>query len=138
MWDSSSEFGQRVERRLAEEQVAWLVTTDRSGTPQPNPIWFLWDGAGLLIYSRPDAAKVRHIQERPQVALHFDTDAHGDDVVVLLGSAALDPAAPPADQLAAYLAKYGPSIPGIGMTPAQMAAAYSTAIRVTIDRVRGF
>lgn len=138
MWDTSSEFGQRVERRLVEELVAWLVTTDRSGTPQPNPIWFLRDGDGLLIYSRPDAAKLRHIHERPRVALNFNTDAQGDDVVVLTGAAAVDPSAPPADQLPAYLAKYGPSLPGIGMTPTEFAAAYATAIRVTIEKVRGF
>jgi PPOX class probable F420-dependent enzyme len=137
-WDTTTPFGQRVERRLAEEQVIWLVTTDRSGTPQPNPIWFIMEGGTLLLYSQPGAAKVRHIQERPRVALNFNTDEGGEDVIVLLGSAAVDPAAPPVDQLPAYLAKYGAAIPGIGSTPEKMAAEYSTAIRVTIERVRGF
>ncbi len=138
MWDTTTEFGRRVERRLAEELVVWLVTTDRGGTPQPNPVWFIMEGASMLIFSKPDAAKVRHIQERPRVALHFDTGADGEDVVVLLGSAALDPAATPIDKLGDYLAKYVESIPAIGMTPDAMAATYSTAIRVTIERVRGF
>jgi PPOX class probable F420-dependent enzyme len=138
MWDVTTEFGQRVARRLAEEQVIWLVTTDRSGTPQPNPVWFVMDGASMLIFSKPDAAKVRHIQERPRVALNFHTDVHGNDVVVLLGTAALDPAAPPTDQLEAYMAKYAAAMPGIDLSPEQYAATFSTAIRVTIERVRGF
>lgn len=138
MWDTTTEFGQRVERRLADETVLWLVTTDSDGRPQPNPIWFIREGATLLIYSQPNAAKVRHIAARPQVALNFNTDAGGEDVVVLLGSAAIDPQAPPANQVPAYVAKYGPHIPGIGMTAEEMAASYSTAIRVTIERVRGF
>lgn len=138
MWDLTTEFGQQVERRLATEHEIWLVTTDASGTPQPNPVWFIREGMTLVIFSKPDAAKMRHIAARPRVALHFNTDADGNGVVVILGSAALDPSVPPADQLAPYMAKYGPSIPAIDMTPETMAAAYSAAIRVTIERVRGF
>jgi PPOX class probable F420-dependent enzyme len=138
MWDTTTEFGQRVERRLAEELVIWLVTTDRGGTPQPKPVWFIREGESLLIYSQPDTAKVRHVQERPQVALNFNTDAEGDDVIVLLGTAAIDPSAPPANRHAAFGAKYAQAIPGINMTPEQFAASYSVAIRVTLKKVRGW
>lgn len=138
MWDTTTEFGQRVERRLAEELVIWLVTIDRGGTPQPKPVWFIREGETLLIYSQPDTAKVRHIQERPRVALNFNTDAEGDDVIVLLGTAAIDPAAPPPNQHAAFSAKHVDAIPGINMTPEQYAATYSLAIRVRLERVRGW
>ena len=43
--DPSTEFGARVARRLDEEVVAWLTVVDGAGTPQPAPIWFLWDGS---------------------------------------------------------------------------------------------
>ena len=42
--DPSTTFGARVERRLRDEPVAWLTLVDPRGTPQPAPIWFLWDG----------------------------------------------------------------------------------------------
>jgi PPOX class probable F420-dependent enzyme len=138
MIDPASEFGQRVERRLAEEQVIWLVTTSADGTPQPSPVWFIREGETLLIFSKPDAPKVRNIRARPRVALNFNTDAGGENVVVLLGTATLDPDTPALHALPAYLAKYGPAIPGLGMTPEQMAAVYSQAIRVRIEKVRGF
>lgn len=138
MWDTTTEFGRLVERQLAEEHVVWLVTTDRAGTPQPKPVWFIREGAGVLIYSQPGAAKVRHIAERPRVALHFNTDFTGEHMVVLLGAAAVDPGAPPADRHDAFMAKYGASLPGIDMTPAQFAASYATAIRVAVERARGF
>jgi hypothetical protein len=48
MIDTTTEFGQRVARRLAEERIAWLSTTDSNGAPQPRPIWFLWDGGTFL------------------------------------------------------------------------------------------
>ncbi len=138
MWDTTSEFGRRVERRLAEELVIWLVTTGADGTPQPNPVWYIREGDTLLIFSQPDVAKVRHIKARPRVALHFNTDAHGEDVIVFAGTAWLDPDATALHALPAYLAKYGDQIPGIGMTPEQMAATYSQAIRVRLEKARGF
>jgi PPOX class probable F420-dependent enzyme len=85
MWDTSSEFGARIERRLADETVIWLVTTSNDGSPQPSPVWFIREGDTLLIFSKPDAPKVRNIRARPRVALHFNTDVHGEDVVVFHG-----------------------------------------------------
>lgn len=138
MWDPASKFGQRVEQRLGEETVIWLVTTGADGTPQPSPVWFIREGETLLIFSKPDAPKVRNIRDRPRVALHFNTAPDGDDVAVFTGTAALDPDAAPVHAMPAYLAKYGDQIPRIGMTPEQMAEVYSQAIRVRIEKARGW
>ena len=35
--DTDTPFGQRAQRRLREEKVAWLITTSEDGTPQPSP-----------------------------------------------------------------------------------------------------
>ena len=66
--DTTSEFGARVERRLGRDLIAWLTTVSPSGTPQPSPVWFLWDRETFLIYSRPDTPKLRNIRSRPTVA----------------------------------------------------------------------
>jgi PPOX class probable F420-dependent enzyme len=137
MIDTNTEFGQRVARRLAEERIAWLTTIDSNGNPQPRPVWFLLDGKTFLIYSRPGTAKLRHIAERPQVALNLDGDGLGGDIVVFTGQAAIDPAAPPADRVPDYVAKYQPGFARIGMTPAEFAASYSVALRVTPLKLRG-
>jgi len=114
------------------------VTTSNDGLPQPSPVWYIREGDTLLIFSKPDAPKVRNIRQRPRVALHFNTDDAGEDVVVFTGTATLDPDAAPLDALPAYLAKYGDDIPRIGMTPEQMTAVYSQALRVRLEKVRGF
>ena len=94
--DTTSEFGARVARRLNEDVVAWLTTVDADGTPQPSPIWFLWDGATFLIYSQPDKVKLRNIERNPRVALNLDGNGTGGDIVVLIGEARVAPDAPPA------------------------------------------
>jgi PPOX class probable F420-dependent enzyme len=136
--DTSTAFGARVARRLQEEVIIWLTTVRADGTPQPSPVWFLWDGATILIYSQPDRPKLRNIGQNPRVALHFDSDGRGGDIAILTGRATIDRNAPPATQAPAYLDKYRAGIAGIGMTPDSFAAAYSVAVRVTPVSLRGF
>ena len=136
--DTSTEFGQRAAQRLANEQVAWLTTVDASGTPQPAPIWFIWDGESALIYSQPNQAKIRNIERSGQASLNFNCDFHGGDVVVLTGTAAIDPSAPSADQHPAYVEKYADCFRSINLTPESFAATYSVALRVIPTKLRGF
>lgn len=135
--DLNTEFGQRVARRLQEERIIWLTTVSSDGTPQPRPVWFLWGDDGLLVYSRPDTQKLRHLAVNPKVSLNLDGDGLGGDIVVLTGEARVDPNAPAADQVPAYVEKYLPGFQRIGMTAAQFARNYSVAIRVTLVKLRG-
>jgi len=131
-------FGARVAARLRNERIIWLVTTSADGSPQPNPVWFHWDGSSFLIYSLPDAARLRHIRRNPHVALHFDSDGSGGDIVVFTGMASEAPDIPPADQHAEYLARYRQRIDqGFG-GPAAFAARYSVPLLITPTKVRGF
>jgi PPOX class probable F420-dependent enzyme len=136
--DTSTDFGKRVERRLREEEVVWLTTVRQDGTPQPTPVWFLWDGGdSVLIYSRPNQQKERNIANNPRVSLNFDGDGKGGNIVVLSGTAALASDAPPAQENAAYVQKYDAAITRIGMNRDSFAQAYSQAIRVTLTAVHG-
>jgi len=135
--DPSTPFGARVERRLREDLILWLTTTRADLTPLPAPIWFLWDGQSVLIYSQPDGLKLRNITQRPRVALNFDGDSQGGNIIVITGDAALDPTAPSVAALPGYSEKYRDGIAGLGMTPESFAAAYSVAIRVTPTNLHG-
>jgi PPOX class probable F420-dependent enzyme len=108
--DPSTEFGARVARRLREEAVGWLTLVDGSGTPQPAPIWFLWDGASALIYSAGTARRLAHLRANPQVALSLDSNGSGGDIVVLTGEVVEAPAEPGVPDNPAYLDKYGAAI----------------------------
>lgn len=135
--DTSTDFGRRADRRLREDRLAWLTTVDGAGTPQPIPVWFLWDGGeSVLIYSKPDTAKLRAIGNHPRVSLNLDGDGNGGDIVVALGEAAVSDDRP-AHELPEYVEKYTPLLDRNGWTPEQFAADYSVPIRVTLRRVRG-
>jgi PPOX class probable F420-dependent enzyme len=136
--DISTEFGARAQRRLEEEIAAWLTTVGRDGTPQPNPVWFIWEDQTLLIYSKPGQAKLRNIERNPNVAFHLDGDA-GGDVVVVTGAATADREALAIDRHPAYVEKYRKDIVRIGYPDAAlMAADYSVAIRIVPRKIRGF
>lgn len=137
--DLSTDFGARVARRLRAETVAWLTLVDGSGTPQPAPVWFLWDGDSALIYSDHRAKRLAHLRANPRVALHLDGDGQGGDIVVLTGEIAEAPDAPPAADNPDYLAKYGGLITGGPWGTAEVfAETYSVALRFRPRHVRGY
>jgi PPOX class probable F420-dependent enzyme len=138
MIDWKEKFGRKAARRLSQERVGWFITVGSDLIPQPRPVWFLWDGMTILLYSKPDARKVRHIAEHPRVSFALNTDPDGDEVMVLTGTAAIDPTAPLAHKNPAYLRRYRKGIAILGMTPEKMAREYSTAIRITPETLRGW
>lgn len=137
--DDHDAFHARVARRLSEETVVWLTTVTPSGAPSPNPVWFLWDGAaGVRVFNAPTAARLAHVAANPAVTLHFDSDGTGGDIVVLRGTAVVEPEAAGPHEVPDYLEKYREHIPAIGHSVESFAEAYGVPLLVTLDRVRGF
>ena len=137
MPDPSTPLGERVARRLREERVIWLTTVGSDGTPQPNPVWFLWDGDTFLIYSLSTAARHAHIRRNPRVSLNLDRD-EGGGVVIITGEARIVEGEPLVAQNPAYLAKYEAAMQEIKSNPQTFARDYSIVIRVTPKKVRSF
>jgi len=137
--DPSTPFGERVARRLRDERLIWLTTVDAKGTPQPTPVWFLWDEttSTFLIYSLKNAKRHAHLQQNPRVALNFDGNGKGGDIIVFTGEAQVSSDDPPADQLPAYVEKYRDFITRSFGTPANFASKYSVALRIRPMALRG-
>jgi PPOX class probable F420-dependent enzyme len=136
--DPKTPFGERVARRLREEKIIWLTTTGANGTPQPAPVWFLWEDETFLIYTMANAKRLAHIERNPRVALNFDGDGSGGDIIVFTGEARQAPDTPPADQYPAYAEKYRDLIAEEFQTPENFARGYPVALRITPTKVRGF
>ena len=90
MFDTT-DAGKRAAARLKEEEIAWMTTVRSDGQPQTVPVWFLWD-KGFLIYSQPNTQKLKNISRNPHVGLN--SDAQGNNVVRLEGTASIDEDAP--------------------------------------------
>ena len=139
MIDLTSDFGQAVKKHLDDQYVIWLTTVDSNLTPQPRPVWFIWDQDSFLVFSQAKAYKVAHIKRNPGVALHFNTDESGDKhVIVFTGEASIDTDCPPAHLVPAYFEKYGDGIATMDMTPEVFSREYSIPLRIRPAEVRGW
>lgn len=136
--DPTSPFGRRVAERLRDDTLIWLTTVGPDGTPQPNPVWFLWDGQSILVYNKTGAKRLEHTQRNPRVSLNFEADQGGNDIVVFAGEVHLNPADPSPEKNAAYVEKYRDLIASSFQTPERFASLYPIPLRITITHVRGF
>ena len=122
--------------RLGREPIAWLTTVRRDGQPQTSPVWFIWEGSTILVYSIPTSAKVPNIRANPRVSIHLSDDGTGADIVTFEGTAEIVEGAPSPDADQAYVDKYREMIEAMGADPAQFGGLYATGIRITPTRVR--
>jgi PPOX class probable F420-dependent enzyme len=74
--------------RLSAEPIIWLGTVGPDGAPHNVPVWFAWHDPMVLIFSRPETAKVRSIRQSTAVSLALDSADGGQDIVIAQGRAA--------------------------------------------------
>jgi len=123
-----------LEARFSHQRIAWLTTVRPDGAPHVVPVWFLWDGATFIVFSKPTARKVRNIAAEDRVMLAIG-DAEADfDVQLVEGDARLieRSAIDVLDERLVH--KYGPWMADIALSPAEFAATYSQVIRVVPTR----
>ncbi|MCV7096736.1 F420-dependent oxidoreductase [Mycobacterium kubicae] len=122
-----------VSDRLRSDHYGWLTTVAKSGLPVPRLVWFFYDGTDLTVYTQPNAAKVAHIDARPEVSLNLDSDGNGGGIIVIGGTAVVDEMGVDCRNDAPYWAKYGDLADKFGLTDAM--ADYSTRLRIAPIKV---
>lgn len=65
------------------------VWTD--GTPRVIPIWFHWNGHEIVMASPPKAPKLKALAKNPKVSLTIDDNTFPHKVLLIRGSARLEP-----------------------------------------------
>ena len=120
--------------RLRTELILWLASVRPDGRPHLVPVWFLWEGATILIFSKPANQKIRNLRHTPAVTVALDQTDHCDDITALEGIAAFLDNPTVTTALPAYAEKYAERLANLGWTAEQMAREYSQAIRITITR----
>ena len=128
--------------RLRDEEMIWITTVRGDGQPQTSAVWFHWDGDDFLLFSQPRALKVRNLAAEPRVSLNLNGTGYGSDLVIVEGTAEVLPdfasgSWPDAARVEAYYAKYETSLREVlGSSAAEMAGAFTTALRITPTRWR--
>ncbi len=120
--------------RLASGRSAWLTTVAKSGQPVPRLVWFYFDGAGIFVYTMPDALRVRHIKNNPLVSLHLDSDGRDRGVVIIGGPAHIDATGVDMRQDEPYWTKYLDHAIEMGINN-DMVADYHMRLRIDIQKV---
>lgn len=65
------------------------VWTD--GTPRVVPIWFHWNGKDIVMASPPRAPKLKALAKNPKVSLAIDENIFPHKVLLIRGTARLEP-----------------------------------------------
>jgi PPOX class probable F420-dependent enzyme len=128
MLDLTQPFHAYVDGRLRAEPIIWLTTASRDGRPHIVPMWFLWDGRAVVLFSLPNTRKLRHIASNPSVSLALEAADQGYDIVIIEGRASLieDPLI--TGQMPSFVAKYA-GVPRRWQPP-EWAEKFSETIRI--------
>jgi hypothetical protein len=69
-------------------RLAYIAT---DGTPRVIPIWFHWNGKDIVMGTPPKAPKLKALAKNPRVSLTIDDNTFPHKVLLIRGSARLEP-----------------------------------------------
>ncbi len=76
---------------LASKIPARLAYIATDGTPRVIPIWFHWNGKDIVMGTPPKAPKLKALAKNPRVSLTIDGNDFPHKVLLIRGSARLEP-----------------------------------------------
>jgi PPOX class probable F420-dependent enzyme len=105
------------------------VWTD--GTPRVVPIWFHWNGKEFVLATPPKAPKLKALARNPKVALTIDDNNFPHKVLLIRGTATLEPMKGIVPEYAQAAERYFGPQQGKGWV-AQLQSMIQEMVRITI------
>jgi hypothetical protein len=105
------------------------ISTD--GTPRVIPIWFHWNGRELVMATPPKAPKLKALAKNPRVSLTIDDNTFPHKVLLIRGSARLEPVEGIVPEYEAAAARYFDAELAKGWL-GQLRTLISSMVRITI------
>ncbi|HSL32879.1 MAG TPA: pyridoxamine 5'-phosphate oxidase family protein [Candidatus Limnocylindrales bacterium] len=127
-----------IARSLRRETVAWLSSVRPDGAPHVVPIWFVWDGESILVFSKPDAQKVRNLRADPRAMVAVGRPGADFDVELVEVTAEIVPESSPGLLPDGFVGKYASLARRAGIAMDRFAATYSQPIRLHPTRWLGW
>jgi len=113
----------KIPARLA---YVWM-----DGSPRVIPIWFHWNGTEIVMATPPKAPKLRALARNPRVSLTIDDNVFPHKVLLVRGTARLEPVNGVVPEYALAAERYFGAEQGRAWA-AQMGKMVSSMVRITI------
>lgn len=127
-----------TERALRGCPVLWLSSVSADGRPHVAPAWFVWDDERILVFSKPNASKLRNLRCDPRAMLAIGTPGPRFDVELIEARAEL-PTERAADLMPrSFRAKYRPLLRRSGLSLERFTQVYSQPIVLRPTRFLGY
>ncbi len=109
-------------------RLAYIAT---DGTPRVIPIWFHWNGHEIVMATPPKAPKLKALAKNPRVSLTIDDNTFPHKVLLIRGSARLEPVEGIVPEYEAAAARYFDAELAKGWL-GQLRTLVSSMVRITI------
>ena len=133
-------FGPRasIESALERQDVVWLSSIRPDGRPHLVPVWFVWCDGLIVVFSKPDAQKVRNLLSDPRAMVAIGEPTADFDIELIEAEADVAPG--PSDKTARerFAWKYGAALARAASSVEEFAAVYSQSIRLRPTRWLGW
>jgi hypothetical protein len=113
----------KIPARLA---YVWM-----DGSPRVIPIWFHWNGSDFVMATPPKAPKLKALARNPKVSLTIDDNVFPHKVLLVRGTARLEPVTGVVPEYALAAERYFGPEQGRAWA-AQMGKMVSSMVRITI------
>lgn len=119
---------QELLRSKIPARLAYVWT---DGTPRVIPIWFHWNGRQFIMATPPKAPKLKALANNPKVSLTIDDNTFPHKVLLIRGTARLEPVDGIVPEYAAAAERYfGPEQGKAWVN--QLRTLTSSMVRITI------
>ena len=122
---------QASQELLQSKIPARLAYIWMDGTPRVVPIWFHWNGQNIVMASPPKAPKLKALAKNPKVSLTIDDNTFPHKVLLIRGTARLEPVQGIVPEYEAAAARYFDAATAKGWLT-QLRSLVSSMVRITI------
>jgi PPOX class probable F420-dependent enzyme len=79
------------EALLASKALLSLATLGPDGSPQNNPVWFIWDGTTLRFAVQPHVQKLKNVRRDARIAATLADPANPERYIEFRGTVTTEP-----------------------------------------------
>lgn len=119
---------QELLRSKIPARLAYVWT---DGTPRVVPIWFHWNGREIIMATPPKAPKLKALAKNPKVSLTIDDNTFPHKVLLIRGTARLEPVEGIVPEYASAAERYFDAAMAKGWLT-QLRTMVSSMVRITI------